>query len=92
MTALDAAVKYHGYSLEFEYYARWLDDFKVEGIIPVTHLFDDGFSLQASAMPIRKTLQVYFSGSMIFGQYGDPMTPRSASTGSRTTRGICGSP
>jgi hypothetical protein len=23
-------------------------------------------------MPIRKTLQVYFSGSMIFGQYGDP--------------------
>jgi hypothetical protein len=72
MTALDAAVKYHGYSLEVEYYARWLDDFKVEGVIPVTHLFDDGFSLQASAMPIPKTLQVYFSGSMIFGQYGDP--------------------
>jgi len=72
MMALDAAVKYKGYSLEAEYYSRWLGDFKTVGVIPVTHLYDDGFSLQASAMAIPKTLQVYFSGSMIFGQYGDP--------------------
>jgi hypothetical protein len=73
MMALDAAVKYKGYSLEAEYYSRWLGDFKVkDGVIPVSSLYDYGFTLQASAMAIPKTLQVYFSGSKIFGQYGDP--------------------
>jgi hypothetical protein len=72
MMALDAAVKYQGYALEFEYYSRWLDDFKTQGFVPVSHLFDNGFELQASAMAIPKTLQFYVSGSKIFGQYGDP--------------------
>lgn len=72
MMALDAAVKHKGYALEFEYYARWLDHFRVEGTIPVTDLFDSGFQLQASAMVIPKTLMLYVSGSKIFGKYGDP--------------------
>ena len=72
MAAFDAAAKYRGYALEFEYYSRWLDDFKVVGVVPVTHLYDDGVTLQASAMAMPKTLQVYFSGSKIYGQYGDP--------------------
>lgn len=72
MLDLNAAVKYRGYSLEFEYYARWLNDFSVEGIVPVGSLFDSGFQLQASAMLVPKTLQLYVSGSKIFGEYGDP--------------------
>lgn len=72
MMALDAAVKYKGYALEFEWYSRWLDHFKVDGVIPVTNLYDSGFQLQASAMVIPKTLMVYLSGSKIFGEYGDP--------------------
>ena len=72
LVALDGAVKYHGYSLEFVYFSSWLDHFKTEGIVPVTQVYDDGFTLQASAMPIPKTPQVYFSGSEIFGRYGDP--------------------
>ena len=72
MMALDAAVKYKGFALEFEYYARWLDNFKVEGIVPVTDLYDSGFQLQASAMVIPKKLMLYASGSKIFGKYGDP--------------------
>ena len=72
MAAFNAAVKYEGYSLEAEYYSRWLNHFVTEGIVPVTHLYDDGATLQASAMAIPKTLQVYFSGSKIYGQYGDP--------------------
>jgi hypothetical protein len=72
MVDLNAAVKYSGYSLELEYYARLLDDFVVDGIIPVTDLFDSGFQLQASAMLLPKTLQIYASGSKIFGEYGDP--------------------
>lgn len=71
MMALNAAMKYQGYSLEFEYYARWLDNFIVQGVIPVSDLFDSGFQLQASAMLVPKTLQLYVSGSKIFGEYGD---------------------
>jgi hypothetical protein len=72
MTALDAAMKYKGYSVELEYYARWLDKLKVAGTIPYGSFFDQGFSLQASAMLLPKTLQVYVSGSKIYGQFGDP--------------------
>jgi hypothetical protein len=72
MMALDAAVKYRGYALEFEYYTRWLDHFKVEGIVPVTDLYDTGFQLQASAMVVPEKLMLYLSGSKIFGEYGDP--------------------
>lgn len=72
MTSVDAAVKYRGFSLEGEYYARWLNNFKLEGTVPFNSLFDQGFTLQASAMVVPKTLQVYFSGSKIFGEYGAP--------------------
>ena len=72
MLDLNAGVKYRGYSLEFEYYARWLNDFDVLGTVPVGSLFDSGFQLQASTMLISKELQLYVSGSKIFGDYGDP--------------------
>ena len=72
MTAWDAAAKYKGYSLEFEYYARWLNQLQVSGTIPFHGFFDQGFTLQASAMLVPKTLQFYFSGSKIYGQFGNP--------------------
>jgi hypothetical protein len=68
----NAGFKYRGFSLDGEYYARWLGSFQTVGFIPVTGLFDQGFQLQGSAMVLPKRLQAYFSGSKIFGQYGDP--------------------
>ena len=72
MMSLDAGIKYHGLSLEGEYYRRWLTDFtglNTSSIAPITN---DGYQLQSSAMVIPKTLQVYLSGSQIFGgRYGD---------------------
>jgi hypothetical protein len=72
MMALDAAFKYKGFALEGEYYARWLDPLDFEGVLPRDDFFDQGFTLQASAMVISRTLQIYASGSKIFGQFGDP--------------------
>jgi hypothetical protein len=72
MTALDAALKYRGFSLEFEYYMRWLNSFKVQGVLPFDNLFDTGFQLQASTMLVPKTLQLYVSGSKVFGEFGNP--------------------
>ena len=72
MLDLDAGLKWRGWSLEGEYYFRWLDDFKVTGSIPVTSLFDHGFQVYASTMLKPNYWQAYFSGSKIFGEYGDP--------------------
>lgn len=72
MVALNAAAKYKGYSLEGEFYMRWLDSFKIEGTIPFGDQYDTGFQLQAAAMLVPKTLQLYASGSKIFGDFGDP--------------------
>jgi hypothetical protein len=72
MLDFDAGVKWHGLSLEGEYYARWIGDLDVTGFIPVTSLFDQGYQLQASGMILKRQLQAYVAGSQIFGQYGNP--------------------
>jgi DUF3011 family protein len=71
MVSLDAGVKYQGLSLEAEYYRRWLTDFTGVDTGGIADVTDDGYQLQSSAMVVPKTLQVYLSGSQIFGRYGD---------------------
>jgi hypothetical protein len=72
MLSANAGVKYRGLSLEAEYYYRKVNDFRFTGVLPRTELTDRGFQLQASAMLIPQVLQLYASGSQIYGQYGDP--------------------
>lgn len=72
MAAFDGGLKYHGFSLEGEYYLRWLDHFQGPGTAVLAPIFSHGFQLQASAMVLRKTLQAYLGGSSISGKYGNP--------------------
>ena len=72
MTSLDAGLKYRGFSLEGEYYLRWLNHFHGPGAEGLPQRFDHGVQAQVSAMVIPKLLQVYSGGSTIFGQYGQP--------------------
>jgi hypothetical protein len=72
MMSLDAGVKFHGLSLEGEYYRRWLSDFTGLNTAGIANITDDGYQLQSSGMLIQKTLQAYLSGSQIFGRYGNP--------------------
>jgi hypothetical protein len=77
MAAIDAGLKYQGYSLEGEVYARRLDDFSVRGgSLPFDHIDDYGVQLWASAMVVPDKLQLYAGGAMIFGEYGDPWDTR----------------
>jgi hypothetical protein len=71
MVSLDAGIKYHGLSLEGEWYWRWLTDFTGINTAGIPDVTDNGYQLQSSAMVIPKTLQIYLSGSQIFGQFGD---------------------
>lgn len=72
MTSFDAGLKYRGYSLEGEYFWRWLDNFKGPGTSGLPTIFTHGFQLQASAMLVPKSLQVYLGGSTLYGKYGNP--------------------
>jgi len=72
MTSFDGGLKYHGYSLEGEYFLRWLDHFKGTGTSGLPTIFSHGFQLQAATMVLPKTLQIYLGGSTIYGKYGNP--------------------
>lgn len=72
MAAWDAGVKYRGFALEGEGYARWVNDFETTGPLPYSSLFDTGLSLQASGMIVQKKLQAYATFSQIWGQFGNP--------------------
>ena len=71
MTSVDAGIKYKGFSLEGELYWRWLSNFSGTNTGGIADIADHGFQLQASAMVVPKTLQVYASGSGIYGAYGN---------------------
>lgn len=72
MSSFDAGLKYHGYSLEGEYFLRWLDNFRGPGTEGLPTIFSHGFQLQTSAMLVPKSFQVYMGGSTIYGKYGNP--------------------
>ena len=72
MVSVDAGAKWKGLSLEGEYYWRWLSNFAGTSVQGIADINDTGFQLQASAMVVPKSLQVYVGGSAIFGdRYGD---------------------
>ncbi|HEX9166183.1 MAG TPA: hypothetical protein VF862_09750, partial [Gemmatimonadales bacterium] len=72
MVSWDVGAKYRGFSLETEYYYRRVDDLRGVGTEGLGEFQDHGFVVAASAMVIPKQLQVYATGSRIFGEYGDP--------------------
>jgi hypothetical protein len=72
MTSVDGGVKYHGVSLEGEFYARWLGDYTGSNVGTIPDIHDTGYQVQASAMAIKDVLQLYVSNSRIFGDYGNP--------------------
>ena len=72
MVSVDAGIKKRGLSLEAEYYWRWLGEFRGTNTAGIEDIHDTGFQVQSSAMVVPKTLQVYLSGSAIYGdRYGD---------------------
>jgi hypothetical protein len=71
MMSIDAGVKYKGLALEGEYYRRWLTNFTGVNTGGIADISDNGYQLQSSAMVVKDVLQLYLSGSQIFGHYGD---------------------
>ncbi|HTT02893.1 MAG TPA: hypothetical protein VMG11_12485 [Steroidobacteraceae bacterium] len=73
MTAADLGLKYRGWSLDGEYFMRWLNHFSGPGTADLSTLYDHGFQLQASYMLVPKAVQLYVGGSTVEGgTYGNP--------------------
>jgi hypothetical protein len=76
MTSVDGGIKYKGMSLEGEWYWRWLGDYMGINTGGIPDISDQGYQLQSSAMVVPRKLQLYFSGSQLFGDFGDPWEVR----------------
>ena len=77
MSSVDGGVKYHGMSLEGEYYWRWLGHYTGSNVGGIPRIHDTGYQLQTSKMAIKDILQFYVSGSQVFGDFGNPSEFRS---------------
>ena len=67
LISVDAGMKYRGFFLQTELYARRLDHFIANGPLPVTKIEDEGFYVQAAFYPIKHKLELYAVTSQIFG-------------------------
>ena len=72
MWAIDAGLKKSGFSVNGQYYFRWVGDFDADGPLPLTSTYDHGFELSAGQFVVPKTLVVYARGSKVFGQFANP--------------------
>jgi hypothetical protein len=71
MWAIDGGVKRDGWSVNGQYYFRWVDDFKADGPVPIRTMFDHGFEVSAAAFVKPQELMVYGRGSRVFGEFRD---------------------
>jgi hypothetical protein len=69
--AVDLAAKYYGFSINGEYYFRWIDDLKADGPLPLNDFFDHGFYVEGGYMVIPKRLELSLRTSHVFGRFGD---------------------
>jgi hypothetical protein len=72
MWAIDGGLKKSGFSVNGQYYFRWLNDFVADGPLPLASTFDHGFELSAGQFIIPKRLMLYARGSKVFGEFASP--------------------
>jgi hypothetical protein len=72
MWAIDGGLKKSGFSVNGQYFLRWLGDFDADGPLPLDSTFDHGFELSAGQFIVPKRLVLYARGSKVFGQFASP--------------------
>jgi hypothetical protein len=65
-------MKYRGFWLQGEGYARKLDNFVADGKLPVGAIRDYGFYVQLAHMIVPNRLELYGATSYILSNYGRP--------------------
>ena len=70
LASIDAAWKYRGVGLSFEYYLRTLDNFVGEGTFERSSIFDHGGMGYLSWCFVPRTYEAYARSSVVTGPYG----------------------
>ena len=71
MVSANLGFKYKGFFLQTEWYSRTLNKFNTTGPVPISATLDQGFYVTTSYMAIPKWLEIYASGSQIWGQFNN---------------------
>jgi len=72
MWAIDGGLKKSGFSINGQYFMRWLGNFEADGPMPLASTFDHGFELSTGKFVVPKKLLLYVRGSKVFGQFANP--------------------
>lgn len=72
MWAIDGGLKKSGFSVNGQYFLRWLNDFEADGPLPLASTFDHGFEFSTGKFVVPKKLLLYVRGSKVFGQFANP--------------------
>ena len=72
MWAIDGGLKKSGFSVNGQYFMRWLGNFEADGPLPLASTFDHGFELSTGKFVVPKKLLLYARGSKVFGQFANP--------------------
>lgn len=69
MLSVDLGMKYNGFGVQAEFYARKLSKFNADGALPLSELKDYGYSIQLSQLVIPKKLIVYGFNSLFWDEF-----------------------
>ncbi len=69
--AVDLAAKWAGFSVNGEYFFRWIEDLHGDGSLPIDGFFDHGFYLEAGYFVIPKYVEVNARMAQVYGRFGD---------------------
>jgi hypothetical protein len=72
MWAIDGGLKKSGFSVNGQYFLRWLGDFEADGPLPLASTFDHGFELSTGKFIVPRKLVLYARGSKVYGQFANP--------------------
>ncbi len=67
--AIDAGLKYRGWSFQSEYYQRKLSDFVANGPLPLSSVTDRGLQAQLGYMIVPKRVLLYATGGYVWDQF-----------------------
>jgi hypothetical protein len=67
-----AGMKYRGFWLQGEGYARKLDNFVADGPLPLRAVRDYGFYAQVAQMVVPNRIELYGATSYVLGEFGHP--------------------
>ena len=90
MLAADGGVKWHGLSVNGQYFFHWLNNFRAGGPLPIGSTFDHGFEMSVSGFVVPKKWELYGRTRTSLANSAILMSTLPASSGTHPTTIVSG--